>query len=159
VVLLLKDPKYVLDTNVFINMQRHHPYDVFGSLWMKMADIIDGGIVISCDEVLDELSIGNDSLLQWAKQRKDAFISSGPDIQRMVREILQKYPTLVTGSRKSNGADPFVIALAKLKNCTLVSDETRAGDGQPVKIPNVCEAYGVRLIKFVDFLREVKISI
>ena len=124
-----------------------------------MADIIDGGIVISCDEVLDELSIGNDSLLQWAKQRKGAFISSGPDIQRMVREILQKYPTLVTGSRKSNGADPFVIALAKLKNCTLVSDETRAGNGQPVKIPNVCEAYGVRLIKFVDFLREVKISI
>ncbi len=101
----MKDPKYVLDTNVFINMQRHHPYDVFGSLWIKMADIIDGGIVISCDEVLDELSIGNDSLLQWAKQRKDAFISSGPDIQRMVREILQKYPTLVTGSRKSNGAD------------------------------------------------------
>lgn len=158
-VLLLKDPKYVLDTNVFINMQRHHPLDVFGSLWTKMADIIDAGIVISCDEVFDELSIGNDSLLQWARQRKGAFISSGPNIQRMVREILQKYPTLVTGSRKSNGADPFVIALAKLKNCTLVSDETRAGDGQPVKIPNVCDAYGVRLIKFVDFLREVKISI
>lgn len=158
-VLLLKDAKYVLDTNVFINMQRHHPLDVFGSLWTKMADIIDAGIVISCDEVFDELSIGNDSLLQWARQRKGAFISSGPDIQRMVREILQKYPTLVTGSRKSNGADPFVIALAKLKNCTLVSDETWAGDGQPVKIPNVCDAYGVRLIKFVDFLREVKISI
>ncbi|MEW6065151.1 MAG: DUF4411 family protein [Bacillota bacterium] len=155
----MKDPKYVLDTNVFINMQRHHPLDVFGSLWTKMADIIDAGIVISCDEVFDELSIGNDSLLQWARQRKGAFISSGPNIQRMVREILQKYPTLVTGSRKSNGADPFVIALAKLKNCTLVSDETRAGDGQPVKIPNVCDAYGVRLIKFVDFLREVKISI
>lgn len=155
----MKDAKYVLDTNVFINMQRHHPLDVFGSLWTKMADIIDAGIVISCDEVFDELSIGNDSLLQWARQRKGAFISSGPDIQRMVREILQKYPTLVTGSRKSNGADPFVIALAKLKNCTLVSDETWAGDGQPVKIPNVCDAYGVRLIKFVDFLREVKISI
>ncbi len=124
-----------------------------------MADLIDEGIVISCDEVLDELSIGNDFLLKWAKQRKGAFISSGPDVQIMVREILRKYPTLVTGSRKSNGADPFVIALAKLKKCTLVSDETRAGDGQPVKIPNVCEAYGVRLIKFVDFLREVKISI
>lgn len=151
--------KYVLDTNVFINMQRHHPFDVFGSLWTKMADTIDTGTVISCNEVLDELAIGNDSLLQWAKQRNGAFVSSGADVQHIVREILQQHPLLVTGTRKANSADPFVIALAKLKNCTLVSEETRAGAGQPVKIPNVCEAYGVRLIKFVDFLREVRISV
>ena len=155
---LLKEPKYVLDANAFINMQRHHPHDVFVSLWSKMANLIDEGLVISADEVFDELSAGDDFLLKWVKQRKSAFIPSGHDIQYLVRDILQKYPTLVTGSRKANGSDPFVIALAKLKNCTLVSDETRAGDGQPVKIPNVCEAYGVRLIKFVDFLREVKIS-
>jgi hypothetical protein len=111
------------------------------------------------NEVLDELSIGNDALLQWAKQRNGAFVPSGAEVQRIVRDILQKNPTLVTGSRKSNNADPFVIALAKSKNCTLVSDETWAGVGQPVKIPNVCESHGVRLIKFVDFLREVKISI
>lgn len=142
----MKDPKYVLNTNVFINMQRHYPSDVFGSLWKKMADIIDDGLVISCDEVFDELSIGDDFELWWAKQRKSAFISSGPDIQLMIREILEKYPSLVIGSRKSNGADPFVIALEKLKNCTLVSDETRAGDGQPVITPNVGEAYGVSQI-------------
>jgi len=127
--------KYVLDTNVFINMQRHHPLDVFGSLWDKMAIAIDEGAVVSSDEVFDELSIGNDALLQWAKQRNGAFISSGADVQRMVRDILQKHPALVTGTRKANGADPFVIALAKLKGCILVSDEVRAGYRQPVKIP------------------------
>lgn len=155
----MSNAKYVLDTNVFINMQRHHPLDVFGSLWAKIADTIDSGTVISCGEVLDELSIGNDDLIKWAKLRNGAFLTSGAEVQRIVREILQKYPALVTGTRKANGADPFVIALAKQKVCTLVSDETWAGNGQPVKIPNVCEAYGVRLIKFVDFLREVKISI
>ena len=157
--LLLSGAKYVLDTNVFINMQRHHPLDVFGSLWTKMADIIDDGIVISCGEVLDEISIGNDELIKWAKLRDGAFLMSGADVQRIVREILQKYPDLVTGTRKANNADPFVIALAKQKGYTLVSDETWTGNGQPVKIPNVCEVYGVRLIKFVDFLREVKISV
>lgn len=140
-------------------MQRHHPLDVFGSLWAKMADMIDSGAVISCGEVLDELSIGNDDLIKWAKLRNGAFVTSGADVQRVVRDILQKYPALVTGTRKANGADPFVISLAKNTGCTLVSDETWAGSGQPVKIPNVCEAYGVRLIKFVDFLREVKISV
>jgi len=149
---------YVLDANVFINMQRYHPHDVFVSLWSKMASLLDQGIVISCEEVFDELSVGDDFLLKWAKQHKSAFIPSGFDVQYLVREILHKYPSLVTGRRKANGADPFVIALAKLKNCTLVSDETRAGEGQPVKIPNVCEAYDVRLIRFVDLLREVKIS-
>ena len=140
-------------------MQRHHPLDVFGSLWAKMSDAIDSGIVISCEEVLDELSIGNDDLIKWAKLRNGAFLTSGADIQRIVREILQKYPALVTGTRKANSADPFVIALARQKGYTLVSDEAWAGNGQPIKIPNVCEAYGVRLIRFVDFLREVKISI
>ena len=138
--LLLSSAKYVLDTNVFINMQRHHPLDVFGSLWGKMAEIIDDGTVISSDEVFDELSIGNDTLVQWAKQRNGAFVHSGADVQQTVRSILEQYPTLVTGNRKANSADPFVIALAKLKGCTLVSDETRAGADQPIKIPNVCEA-------------------
>ena len=155
----MSNAKYVLDTNVFINMQRHHPFDVFGSLWAKMADVIDSGTVISCGEVLDELSIGNDELIRWAKLRNGMFVTSGADVQRIVREILHKYPELLTGTRKANSADPFVIALAKQKGCTLVSDETWAGSGQPVKIPNVCESYGVRLIKFVDFLREVKIRI
>lgn len=155
----MSNAKYVLDSNVFINMQRHHPQDVFGSLWARMADAIDSGAVISCGEVLDELSIGNDNLIKWAKLRNGAFLTSGADVQRIVRDILQKHPALVTGTRRANGADPFVIALAKQTRCTLVSDETWAGNGHPVKIPNVCEAYGVRLIKFVDFLREVKISI
>ena len=155
----MSNARYVLDTNVFINMQRHYPLDVVGSLWAKMADIIDDGTVVSCGEVLDELSIGDDDLIKWAKLRNGTFLTSGADIQRIVREILQKYPALVTGTRKANSADSFVIALAKQKGCTLVSDEAWAGNGQPIKIPNVCEAYGVRLIKFVDFLREVKISI
>ena len=155
----MSEVKYVLDTNVFINMQRHHPLDIFSSLWSKMAEAIEAGDVISCSEVLDEISIGNDELIEWAKQKKEAFLTSEVDVQQIVRDILKNHPALVTGTCKANNADPFVIALAKHKGYTLVSDETRAGNGQPVKIPNVCEAYGVRLIKFVDFLREIKINI
>ena len=73
----MSNVKYVLDANVFINMQRHHPLDVFGSLWAKMADAIDSGSVISCSEVFDELSKGDDDLIKWAKLRKAAFLTSG----------------------------------------------------------------------------------
>lgn len=155
----MNNPKYVFDSNVFINMQRHHPIDIFKSLWTRIEDLIDNGVVISSDEVYDELGIGNDSLIEWAKSRKSAFFPSDIKVQHFVKEMLQKYPALITGSKKANGADPFVIALAKLNCCTLVSDETWAGNGNPVKIPNVCDAYGIRFIKFVDFLREEKIYI
>lgn len=155
----MSNAKYIFDTNVFINMQRHHPADIFGSLWNQIATYIDSGVVLSSEEVFDELKICNDSLLEWAKSRKEAFVKSDEQIQLLVRDILKKQPSLITGSRKANGADPFVVALAKISSCTLVTDETKSGAGQPVKIPNVCEEFGVRQIKFVEFLREMKIAV
>ena len=152
-------PKYVFDTNVFINMQRHHPADVFGSLWQQIGVLIDDKSVISSEEVLDEIKAGDDYLVGWAKARKAAFLQSDELIQRFVRDILSKHGSLVTGYTRPNSADPFVIALAKIRNCTLVTDETRSGPGQPPKIPNVCDEYNVRYIKFVEFLRESKIAV
>jgi predicted nucleic acid-binding protein len=151
--------KYVLDTNIFINMQRRHPPDIFESLWKKIDELIDNDAIVSCQEVLEELGRGDDSLVTWAKQRSKIFLKSDVRVQGIVRNILAKYPDFLTGSRKSNNADPFVIALAKLEGYTLVSDETRAGGNQPPKIPNICYAYNIKLLKFVEFLREVKIKI
>ena len=158
-VLFINNTVYVFDANVFINMQRHHPIDVFKTLWLQITELIETGIIISSEEVYDELNAGNDSLISWAKKHKSYFYPSDIEVQKTVREILHNYPDLLTGSKKANGADPFVISLAKTKSCVLVSDETRAGNGQPVKIPNVCEQYGVRIIKFVEFLREAKICV
>ena len=158
-VLFLSKAKYVFDTNVFINMQRHYPVDVLPSLWEKISAFIEDGLVVSCDEVFDELSIADDAMKEWAKQRKKAFIASGMDVQHLVRTILTTHSELLTGTKKANGADPFVIAHAKLKGRILVSDETRAGNGQPPKIPNVCEAYGVQVIKFMEFMRREHIQL
>jgi hypothetical protein len=45
----------------------------------------------------------------------------------MLRNILSIHPTLVTGSRKPNNADSFVIAVAKIYNCVLVTNEKGSG--------------------------------
>ncbi|MDR2733509.1 MAG: DUF4411 family protein [Spirochaetota bacterium] len=155
----MSDAKYVLDTNVFINLHRVYPVDVFGTLWAKIEKVIDDGAAISSDEVLGELSIDGDALFKWANKRKHIFIRSDDNIQLKVREILKNYPDILTGTRKANGADPFVIALAILKSCTVVSDETFSGASHPKKIPDVCNAYGVPVMKFIAFLRELKIKI
>ena len=52
------------------------------------------------------------------------------------------------------GADPWVIAQALCDGSTVVTHESHAGPGsKKVKIPNVCEAFGVRYIKIYDLLR------
>lgn len=152
----MNKPQYVLDTNVFINMQRHSPRDIliFQPLWDKLDVMIADGTVVSSEEVLDELRRGDDTLVEWIKRRKTAFLPSDEQVQLKVREILKRFPDLLTGSKKANTADPFVIALASIHNCILVSDETRAGNNNPVKIPNVCDEFDVTVIKFVEFLRK-----
>ena len=151
----MSKPQYVLDTNVFINMQRHSPRDipVFKQLWDKLESLIEDGVVVSSEEVFDELSRGDDTLIEWIKSRKSAFLPSDEQVQLKVREILKRFPDLLTGSKKANTSDPFVIALASILNCVLVSDETRAGKENPAKIPNVCDAFKVSVMKYVEFLR------
>ena len=48
--------KYVFDSNIFINLQRRQPLDVFPSLWVKIGELMDDGTIISSQEVYDAVS-------------------------------------------------------------------------------------------------------
>ena len=148
--------KYVFDANIFINLQRRQPIDIYPSLWNKLGELMTSGIIVSSQEVYDEITIGGDDLEKWAKSRKDSFLPSDVAIQTIVRTILQNHRGLVEGGKKKNSADPFVIALAKEKQCTLVTEENRNGNKDTPKIPDICDVYGIKCINFVDFSREEK---
>lgn len=154
----MNGPKYVLDTNVFITLQRRYPPDIFSSLWEKIENLFENGTAISSDEVLEEIKHGDDDLVKWAQKRKKYFYQSDENIQAGVTDILSRYGSLVTSAKKANAADPFVIALAKQMNCTLVTEEKHSGNKDAPKIPNVCDAYSVRCLKFFAFLRELNIK-
>ena len=77
--------KYVFDSNIFINLQRRQPLDVFPSLWVKIGELMDDGTIISSQEVYDEMKLQNDLKdgesirlededgnvsYQWKKERK-----------------------------------------------------------------------------------------
>ena len=66
--------KYVFDSNIFINLQRRQPLDVFPSLWVKIGELMDDGTIISSQEVYDEIMIGGDDLEKWAKARQKCFL-------------------------------------------------------------------------------------
>ena len=155
----METPKYIFDTSVFITLQRRYPPDIYESLWEIIDKLVKEAIIISSEEVLDEIKIGYDLLVEWAKKNKYAFIQSDKKIQETVKHILKNNEKLVLGSKKTNGADPFVVALAIIKSCKVVTEETKNGEANPPKIPNVCDSYGVKYLSFVDFLRELQIKI
>lgn len=151
--------KYVFDANIFINLQRRQPIDLYKPLWEIISNLMRSGTIISSVEVLDEINRGNDELKEWVKQREDCFIESDTEIQLCVRDILKQDHGLVDGGKKNNCADPFVIALAKLEKAKVVTEESPSGSENAPKIPDVCRKHGVEYLNFVDFMREANIAL
>lgn len=150
--------KYVFDSNIFMGLERLQPIDVYPSVWNKIAELLESGLIISSQEVYEEIQAGDDYLSKWAKERRNIFLPTDEEIQTTVRNILLKYRGLVEGGKKMNNADPFVIAIALLKGCTVVSNEAKTKNPDTPKITDVCEYLGINCINFVTFSREMKIT-
>jgi hypothetical protein len=151
------DYTYSLDTSVLVNgWRKTYSPDVFPALWRKLDELIADGRVFAIDEVLRELSKQDDEILAWAKDREHMFvrIDSDGEIQVAVAEILSRFPRLVDSSKSRSIADPFVIALAKVRGYTVVTEEKFGGTIEKPKIPIVCQEMGIRCINLLQLVRE-----
>src|ERR1043166_503397 len=63
------------------------------------------------------------------------FLRLDADIQRVVAEILAAHPRLVEAGGKRSAADPFVIAVARLHKCVVVTGESRSGNSTSLAFP------------------------
>lgn len=150
--------KYVFDSNIFINLQRRQPIDIYPSVWSRIGALMEDGTIISSREVYDEIMVGGDDLEKWAKSYKEYFLLSSVPVQQEVRNILSTYRGLVEGGKKKNSADPFVIALAMIERCNVVTEETPTRNILSPKIPDVCTNYEIDCIDFVSFARKEKFT-
>jgi hypothetical protein len=147
--------KYSLDTSAILNAwRRHYPPDVFPSLWQKIDELIRRGVLIASEEVLVELERKDDEVYRWVQERSQMFVAIDGSVQQVVRQILGAYPRLVDTRRNRSGADPFVIALAQIEGCAVVTYETPSNDPSKPRIPDVCAARGIRCIGFLELIRE-----
>lgn len=76
------------------------------------------------------------------------------DVQLAVIEVLAQHPRLIGVGNQRSGADPFVIALAKARDGTVVTEETESRNLNKPKIPDACDALGVRRTNLVGFIQE-----
>lgn len=147
--------RYSIDTSSLINAWwRLYPPDVFPAVWGNLDGLIEDGSLRATEEVLHELRRQHDELYEWARARPAMFVEIDDPAQEEVRAILNDHPRLVQAPRGRSAADPFVIALARLNEAVVVTEETRSPNPSRPKIPNVCDSLGVRTFNFLDLIRE-----
>ena len=148
---------YVFDTSSLRSLQHFYP-SVFVTIWSGLDSLIRQNTLTSTREVWTELERQNIStdVLAWAKQNKQIFATPKQDELRFVATIFQvpHFHSLIGEQQRLKGmpvADPFVIACAKIKNGTVVTEERFRPNA--AKIPNVCRYFSVPCIDLEGFMQ------
>ena len=101
-----------------------------------------------------ELERKDDDVFASAKAREDRlFVPINDDIQPVVAKILENYEKLVDTRNNRSAADPFVIALAQLNRCSVVTGERATNSQDRPNIPDVCSALGIRCASLLQMIR------
>jgi hypothetical protein len=147
---------YCLDTNVFIEAwNNRYPIDLMPDFWAALEELGQGGIIISPDEVLLELSKTDDDLHKWAKNHSRIFQAPDALVQSHLRRVLMASPRLIDSKKGRNQADPFVVAQALAASAVVVSEEISSPGSKSPKVPDVCSTHDIECIKLLDFMRQV----
>lgn len=141
-------PKYLVDTCSFTAMRRIYPADIFPGAWGKLNELAEAGILISAEDVFEELKVQDDEILEWANKHQEIFIPLDDHIQKQATKTLQTHKNLVDLKKRKSGADPFVIATAIIKRCVIVTEEKPSGGPHKSKIPDVCKLTKLNIFLF-----------
>lgn len=156
-------PRYCLDTNIFIQAQ-NGPYamDIVPAFWDWLDQQVSDRNLFSSFMVHQEITAGTDDLANWAKARNNSglFEAASPDAQRLFGDI-SNYVLSNYQPAEANfflqGADPWVIAQAQAENAKVVTMEKLVGiNSRKVKIPNICNHFGVEWLNTYQLLRELQ---
>lgn len=153
---------YIIDSSSLIELNKHNPMDVYPGVWKKIEGLIKKHRLFAPREVLNEIIEYDDMLAEWGKNHKEMFIEPTEIQIEIVKEILEKFPSLIKLDKK-NCADPWVIALAvemnrskqqtlvEIKRIVVTEEKIR---GNKVRIPLVCNDFTVESIDIIDMFRK-----
>ena len=146
--------RYSIDTSALLDgWKRYYPPDVMPGVWSRLDDLIADGSLRATEEVLIELDRKDDDVYQWAKKRPDLFVPVDDQIQIAVTGILAEHEKLLDTRSGRSAADPFVVALAQIEECTVITGERRTRNADRPNIPDVCDALDIPCITLLDLMR------
>lgn len=145
---------YCIDTSSLIAAwQERYPKDNFPSFWIKVEELINTGRLIAPIEVLHETKKRSDELHMWLKKQPKMFKELDDAIQIEAAQILSKFPRLVGEKKLRTSADTFVIALARVENSQLVTEEKPTGNLARPNIPDICTELNMTAIGLLHLIK------
>ena len=145
---------YSCDTSAFLDAWiRHYPPDTFPGVWEQVGSLVARGQILFIDEVVEELGRKDDGAYEWVAARPASIVPIDGPIQDAVTNLLRDHQRMLDTRRNKSGADPFVIALAQVRQCAVLSSEKSTGSLRRPKIPDVCDAVGVPCVDPLKMFR------
>ena len=152
-------PLYCVDTITFMDWQaRYYPIDVFSSLVRKIDGLIAEQRFWSPALVREEITaVGTAALNGWADARPKIFVSNA-EVLAEALGIQKLFPGLLDPKAEYEEADAYVIALAKMRNGIVITQETSAAEKRNPKrthfIPDVCREMGIPCFNLLGLMRK-----
>ena len=153
---------YVFDNSPLSALFRNYYRKRFPSLWQRFDQLVADGRLVSTREAFREIEDGPiESLVEWAKNNRGLFATPTAEEGAFVARIyaVQHFQQNIEQKKLLRGgkvADPFVIARAACEKKTVVTTELRKPNS--VKIPNICEHFGVNCVTLEEFMEVEKWS-
>ena len=154
-------PFYLVDSDVLIRSKNdHYAFDFCPGFWDWLIQMNAAGRVFSVEAVLHELRKGKDDLAAWVRgSGAPMFLEPDADCVRSFGEISTwvracgDYDEAACNEFLQK-ADYFLVGHALAHGGTVVTHEVRSNSRKRVKIPDACDAMGVRQVSVWDMLRE-----
>ena len=143
---------YVFDTSPLSVLFKNYYRRTFRSLWERFDDLVAEGQIVSTREIGD---LSDGPLRDWAVANPGIFATPVAAEGAFVAEIyrIRHFQQNIEQQKILNGgknADPFVIAKARVENRIVVTMEQLRPNA--VKIPNICEHFGIRWLSLEGFM-------
>lgn len=105
------------------------------------------------EEVWEEVQLRDAAAKTWCESRLEKLIiPTNAAITQEVQRILTQHERLMMNMKGRNRADPFVIAVANLRNAVVVTGEGSDGTEARPKIPYVCQRLNIQCLRFIDII-------
>jgi len=157
---------YVVDSNFFIQAHRAtYPLDIATSFWNKVKQLAQAGTIVSIDKVRNELYDKNDELEAWCRENlPNDFFKDSDDVMLQYGQVsswaislsYHFLPNALNEFLDADEADAFLVAyaLANANQRIIVTQEvSQPGRRNKIKIPEPCQALGVRYMNAMEMFR------
>lgn len=146
-------PKYCIDTSSLSrSWNRNYRPSSFAGFWADLKSLIASGDVIAPIIVRDEIGQGEEELFKWVKGQEGLFINPTADEVETCIYIVNRYKNLSSNTKSREFADPWVIAIARVRGLTVITEE----DEKLNRMPDVCEKEGVPCMNMAELIEELQ---